>query len=279
VIAAVTDGTTRLGIGSYAFTWAIGVPGHEPGDPLGARGLVDRAAALGVALAQIDDNIALETWSDGELDALAMHARERGVALEVGTRGIEPERLRAFVGIARRLGSPLVRVVLDRGEARPTPDQAITTLRAAIGDYERAGITLAIENHDRFPAAVLAGIVRGVGSPRLGICLDTVNSLGAAEGPAVVVAALAPLAVNLHIKDFRVERAWHHLGFAVSGCPAGAGQLDVPWLLRELTAAGFRGNAILELWTPPGATLAESIATEAEWACESVRYLRRLIPA
>lgn len=94
-----------------------------------------------------------------------------------------------------------------------------------------------------------------------------------------MVTALAPLTVNLHIKDFRVERAWHHSGFSVSGCPACTGQLDVPWLLRELASAGFKGNAILEPWTPSSATLSDTIAIEAAWARESVRYLRRLIAA
>jgi hypothetical protein len=36
-------------------------------------------------------------------------------------------------------------------------------------------------------------------------------------------------------------------------------------------------NAILELWTPPAGTQAETVAKEATWARESVDYLRRLI--
>jgi sugar phosphate isomerase/epimerase len=271
--------TTRLGIGSYAFTWAIGVPGRLPPLPLDARGLIDRAAELGVGVVQIDDNIALELLDESELEAIAAHARTRGVALEVGTRGSEPDRLRAFVAIARRLGSPLVRVVVDRGDHRPTPDEVVAAFRAVMPAYESAGVTLAIENHDRFPAATLARIVAEVGSARLGICLDTVNSLGSAEGPEAVVRRLAPFTVNLHVKDFRVERAWHHMGFAVAGCPAGQGQLDVPWLLRTLGEAGFRGNAILESWTPPAESIGDTIATEARWARESIRYLRRLIAA
>jgi hypothetical protein len=63
----------------------------------------------------------------------------------------------------------------------------------------------------------------------------------------------------------------------VTGCPAGQGMLDVPWLLGALRELGRDPNAILELWTPPGADMAETIATEAQWAEESVRYLRTLI--
>ena len=70
------------------------------------------------------------------------------------------------------------------------------------------------------------------------------------------------------------SREW---GFRVEGRPAGQGQLDVPWLLGALREAGARCNAILELWVPEQATLAETIALEERWAVESVAYLRNLV--
>lgn len=112
---------------------------------------------------------------------------------------------------------------------------------------------------------------------KLGICLDTVNSFGALEGPDVVVRTLGPWTVNLHIKDFGVTRASHQMGFAIEGRPAGQGQLDVPWLLNTLRSLDRDVNAILELWTPPDPTLSETIAREGAWAAESVAYLRGLI--
>jgi len=112
----------------------------------------------------------------------------------------------------------------------------------------------------------------------VGICLDTVNSFGALEGPETVVETLGPWTVNLHVKDFAIERVSHAMGFVVEGKPAGRGRLNVPWLLEKLRALGRDPNAILELWTPPGATLEETIAREAEWAEDSIKYLRSLIP-
>lgn len=109
------------------------------------------------------------------------------------------------------------------------------------------------------------------------ICLDVGNSLGALEGPEVTVKTLAPLAANLHVKDFVIRRAGHQMGFIVEGRPAGQGQLDIPWVLEQVRNAGRDPNAILELWTPPEAELADTIAKEAQWAAASVSYLRRLI--
>ena len=145
-------------------------------------------------------------------------------------------------------------------------------------EFRAAGVQLAIENHDRFPASVLAQLVEHLGPDQAGICLDTVNSFGALEGPEVVVDTLAPYTLNLHVKDFTIVRADSLMGFVINGCPAGTGRLNVPWLLDRLAAAGRDVNAIVELWTPFGPNLEATIAREREWADESVRRLRQFIP-
>ena len=90
---------------------------------------------------------------------------------------------------------------------------------------------------------------------------------------------LGPYAVNLHLKDFAVVRYPSMFGFRIEGRPAGAGMLNIPWLLGRLAAFGRDCNAIIELWPLQEATRAESIRKEAEWAEASVRALRRWIPA
>jgi hypothetical protein len=67
------------------------------------------------------------------------------------------------------------------------------------------------------------------------------------------------------------------MGFVLEGCPAGEGQLDVPWLLGQLAHCPQPFNAILETWVPPGDTLAETIARERAWTEAGVGYLRGLI--
>jgi sugar phosphate isomerase/epimerase len=267
----------RLGISSWTYTWAIGVPGHPPEHPMDAVGLLDRAAELGVHLVQVADNLPLDRLSPLELDAFEKRAHELDVSIEVGTRGIGHANLRTYLQIARRLGSPIVRVVIDTADYRPAPDQVVHIIKAIIPEFEQAEICLAIENHDRFEARTLAQIVERIGSGYVGICLDTVNSFGALEGPKVVLEALGPLVVNLHIKDFSIFRASHLMGFTIEGRPAGQGQLSVPWLLAELGKLGLDPNAILELWTPPEDTLPASIAKEDAWAVTSGEYLRTLM--
>jgi sugar phosphate isomerase/epimerase len=168
--------------------------------------------------------------------------------------------------------------VLDTELSHPSPGEVVETLRGVVPEFTRADVCLAIENHDRFPAATLAEIVECLGSRHVGICLDTANSLGCAEGLDTLLRVLGPWVVNVHAKDLRVARLPHQKGFIVEGCPAGQGLLDVPWLLAKLRERGRDPNVILELWPPPEATVAESVAKEDAWAAASIRYLRRFIP-
>ena len=267
----------QLGLSSYTYTWAVGVPGYPVDAPLTALGLLDRAASFGVRVVQIADNLPLEALDTAELDALHAAATAHGIRIEPGTRGIAPEHLARYLVLAQRFASPLVRVVIDTATHQPDLDEAIALLKRSIPAFEAAGVVLAIENHDRFRAEEFLEILETVDSPYLGMCLDTVNSFGALEEPGGVIDTLGPWTVNLHVKDFTIRRADHKMGFVVEGTPAGKGRLDIPALLARLRAWGFDGSAILELWTPPEATLAETIAKEATWAEESVVYLQGLV--
>ena len=265
----------QLGISTYTYTWAIGVPGSMPAQPLPALGLLDKAKVLGVRLVQVADNLPLDRLSHADVDAFAQRATDDGIAIEVGTRGIRPDHLRTYLNLAQRLGSPILRVVVDTADHHPGEDEIIATIRDFVPELQHADVCLAIENHDRFQVSTLARILQRIDSPNVGICLDTVNSFGALEGPDVVVETLGPWVVNLHVKDFDVCRASHQMGFAIEGRPAGQGRLDVPWLLEALRERTF--NAILELWTPPETTIEATIAKENAWAIASVTYLRQFI--
>jgi sugar phosphate isomerase/epimerase len=268
----------QLGISSYTYPWAAGIPGYEPPEPLTALGLLDKAAALGVSVVQICDNMPLDRLTRPGLDDLKKQAADNGLLIEVGTRGSAPEHLLAYLDLAQRLGSSIVRVVVDTADDQPSDYEVVRRLQTVAPRFGEAGVALAIENHDRFSADTFGEIVEMLHVPHIGICLDTANSFGAGEGWTDVTVGLASYVVNLHIKDFVIRRVSHQLGLTIEGRPAGQGQLDVPWLLQTLEDAGRDPNAILELWTPPEANLEDTIRKEDEWARESITYLRTLIP-
>ncbi len=117
-----------------------------------------------------------------------------------------------------------------------------------------------------------------IGHERVGICLDTANSLGAGEGIGEVAAALAPWTVNLHIKDYAIARLPYLMGFTITGRPAGSGALDLEAVLATLRPFGRCATAILELWTPPEPDIADTIAKEHGGAVESLEWLKAQFP-
>lgn len=270
----------KLGIGTYAYAWSIGtVTGEAPAVPMGVIGFLERCAELNVGLVQIADNLPLHQLSAEEQEEVKQRADRLGLEVEVGTRGIRPELLRAYLDICRRFGSPVLRTVIDTADYQPPVDEVVDILRGVRGEFEAGGVILALENHDRFSCRSFVEILERVDSACVGICLDTANSFGALEGPEVVVEALGPHVANLHVKDFTLRRVDHSLGFVVEGTPAGQGRLDVPWLLERLGKLAQRDfNAILELWPPPESDVEATIRKEDAWVVKSVEYLRKLIP-
>lgn len=262
----------RLGISSYTYGWAVAER------RLDALALIDRAVAFNVRVLQICDNLPADTYEDASVARIAAYAKQKQIDIELGTRGCAPEHLRTFIRHATMLGSPVLRVVLDGANDHPSVEEVITRLGVIKADLDRAGVTLCIENHDRFKAAQLAHVVRELDSRHVAICLDTVNSMGALEGPEIVVDTLGPLVANLHLKDFAVERVPYLQGFTIEGRPAGEGMLDVPWLLQRLAEFGKTSlSAIAELWVPPESTTDATIEKESQWASRSVAHLRKWI--
>lgn len=257
----------RLGIGTYTFMWSIGFDGARPAAPMSARGLAEKARALGVGVVQYGPNLPVT------LEDLAP-ARDMGLEVEIGVAGLAIEEAVRF---ARAAGSSLVRTVLQYEAAEAPPASEIEHgLRALAPVLEAEGVRLGLENSVT-PAATLKAILESVGSPRVGITLDTANSIVIGESWRHLLEALAPHVVCLHLKDYTVRREWHRMGFRVEGAPAGRGDVDVPYLLSTLLAAGASFNTILELWPPQQASLDETIALEHAWARESVAYLRSLV--
>jgi len=272
----------RVGLGSYALDWSIGVPGLEPRDPMDAAAVLDFAQSEEISVVQIADNLPLHTSSPEERAKLKNKAGQAGIAVEVGIRGIQPENLARYIPIAGEFGSPILRAVIDAQDFHPSIPETVEIIRDAAPLLERHGVVLALENHDRFKAREFVRIIResGGGTPReapVGICLDTVNSFGALEGPEVVIETLIDYVVSLHVKDFTIYRPSHNMGFILEGTPAGEGMLDIPGIVAMLKNRRIDCNAILELWPKPEATPEETAVKEREWARSSLRYLKNLI--
>ncbi len=267
----------RLGISTFAYTWSIGVPGLESSSPMSGLDFLASANSFGVHLVQIADNLPLHVLSTEQLQALRGYAGSHAIEIEVGTRGLTDDNIAQYLEIADFFDSPILRIITDATGFYPDPDEITVSLRKWAVEAKRRDIILAVENHDRFSSRTLADIMERVDSSHVGICLDTVNSFGALEGPETVVANLAPYTVNVHLKDFRIFRPFHNMGFTVEGTPAGEGMLDICLLLGNPHIKRRNPHAILELWTPPSPKGVDAtVETEREWVSRSLKNLDTL---
>jgi 3-oxoisoapionate decarboxylase len=265
----------KPGISSYAYTWSIGVPGKIPEKPMTVYKLIEKAAELGAEVVQIADNLPLDRFSATELLKIRNVAEDLKIQIEVGTRGMTPENLETYIGLAVFFQSPLLRIVIDSKDFEPDLDDIHHIIKDAIHILEENRVVLAIENHDRFKAACFVEMVERAQSDFVGICLDSVNSMGAGEGLETVIGKLAPFTVNLHVKEFTVRRVSHQMGFVIEGRPLGEGMLPLQELVQKV-ACRCR-SAILEQWTPPGESLEKTIEKEIRWAEQSISHLKEII--
>ena len=265
----------KPGISSYTYTWAIGVPGKEPDIPMTIYHLLEKAAQLGVPLVQIADNLPLDKFPKAEWQKIRNLAGDLLLGIEVGSRGMTPENLKRYIDIAQYFNSPILRFVIDGPGFEPRLNEIHSIIKNALPSLRKANIVLAIENHDRFSADDFVEIVKRANSNFVAICLDSVNSMGASEGLEIVIEKLGPLTVNLHIKDFKVERVFHKMGFVVEGCPLGTGMLPLNRMIEKVPERCK--SAILEQWTPPEESIEKTIEKEALWAEQSIDYLKKAL--
>lgn len=271
--------TIRLmqpGISSYTYTWAVGVPGSLPEKPLSAFGLIDKANLSGLNLVQIADNLPLENRTDDQIADLYNYAAGKNISIEMGGRGLTPEHTYKCLLTATKLHSPILRMVIDGAGFEPDLKTINSIIRELLPEFESRKIRLAIENHDRFKAREFEQIVQIAGSEMVGICLDSVNSMGAGEGFETVSEILLPYTINLHLKDFSIRRVSHKMGIIIEGTPAGKGILNIEALISKLSERNTCQSAILELWTPPEARIEDTIRKEEQWAGESITFLKKM---
>ncbi len=266
----------QLGLSSYTYTWAVGVPGCMPQKPLTAYDLIDKVADAGLRLVQIADNLPLEIFTAGELEDLYKYARGKNISIEIGGKGLDPGHTMRCLQAAELLHSPILRMVIDSKGFEPDLGTIISIIHELEPEFKSRHIKLALENHDRFRAREFEEIIVAAASDNVGICLDSVNSLSAGEGFNAVAEILIPYTINLHIKDFTIFRVSHKMGLIIEGRPAGKGMLNIPELAVHLKETGLCQSAILELWTPPEEDIGKTIRKESSWAGESINYLKSI---
>ncbi len=205
---------------------------------------IEEAAILGAKVYQFDFLFPHEGGAENRA-AVPPLAREKKILLtaaDYGTPSIE--RFRQQVAAAQDAGVELVRHACGPflGLQEPMPrEELVPLLREAATIYEEAGLRLAIENHQDYTSDQFAEMLSEVGSPHVGVMLDTGNSIALLEDPVETARTLAPFTFGLHLKEYAVLEAPG--GFDLVGVELGSGIVDNARVL-EIVAANAPGGTL-----------------------------------
>jgi sugar phosphate isomerase/epimerase len=209
---------------------------------------------------------------NSELAKIKQKAVETGLILELGVRGDDRAYLLRNIEVSHKIGSKLMRAVLDGDEP---VSRTVETIQSLVDELKGFDIKLAIENHFRFTPAELAWIIETIDDVHVGVCLDPLNSISQLVGPEEVISTLAPYALSVHAKDAVTIR--RGTGFHIVGCPIGEGIVNIRGMIESLTEHGKSPNIVVEGWMDRLENEAKTIEQEEDWVRQSITYLRSVV--
>jgi sugar phosphate isomerase/epimerase len=227
----------QIGLSVYGTTFSMGIERAQGSarPTITPRQLMERALA-----AELDGvEIPLMLLQGEDLDAIRRYAQERGLFIVLDTSGYDAHRLSEAIELAVRLGVRTVRTMIGGakigGDRRPLAGrwrqflaEVLAQLRTAAASAERAGINLAVENHQDLASEELLEFCAALDSPHFGITLDAGNPLATAEVPLDFARRIAPYLKHVHLKDYRIYPSKE--GYRLARCALGEGVVDFPAL-------------------------------------------------
>jgi len=264
--ASGKDVRLPVGLTTSGTLYSMGLHPAAGGKPITARGLMNRAVELG--LGGVEPPARMLEGED--LESLGAYAADAGLFVVIDTGGYDPEHITTVIEMAARIGARTVRTVIggariggDRrplaGRWQPFLETVLAGLRQCVEIAERAGVTLAVENHQDVASEELLWLHDSIGSEHFGITLDTANPLATAEEPLDFFRRVAPVVKHVHLKDYQV---WpFEDGYRLVRCAVGDGLTDFPALLGILGSAAAPG---VQLSLEIGALEARHIRVFAE---------------
>ena len=207
----------QIGLNPYGLTYYLGLQGS--GTPRanpngrGLEGFITLAQELNAKTLEIFDPW-LAKLSDAELASLGQRLKALGMTpvISAGLNMMGP--VESALRSAKALNAKIVRLGLSpvlEGSRNAWGDKwrdLQPSIRTGLKTYApqayEQGVTLAIENHQDFTSAELAGFCDEFG-PGVGITLDTGNTFPVGESPLDFTRRVAPYVKHVHLKDYRVQ--------------------------------------------------------------------------
>jgi sugar phosphate isomerase/epimerase len=187
-----------------------------------------------------------------------LERRQMFVELIVNSSAVEDlEGLERIGRAAEALGVTRLRVACLSGRRyedyadKASWDAFAARWRAALPRTEpvmrRHKLYMGVENHKDWLTDELVDILRGIGSPHVGACVDFGNNLAFLEDALETVEKLAPHAITTHVKDHRLAPT--PAGFALGDVALGEGVLPLDRMVAVLRRHRPEIPLVLEVMT------------------------------
>ena len=264
----------RLGVAeaSYMMRAYRNMPSQQY-PPFGnALDFMEHCASLGFGGVQVG----IGQWDAGFARQVRARKDALGLFLEGSVRlphtADDLNRFESEVEAAAGIGVDVIRTVCLSGrryENFQTPEsflefreQSVAALQRAEPVMRKHRVKLAVENHKDWRAPEMKELLNGLGSPWIGVTLDTGNNISLLEDPMEVVRELAPYAFSVHLKDMAVEG--YPDGFLLSEVNLGTGYLDIDGMVATIREHNPEVRFNLEMITRD--PLEVPCLTDAYWA-------------
>ncbi len=213
--------------------------------------------------------------TDAELRDAASAARDLGLTIELGTKGIEPAHLRAVPAARRGLRRPAraqhalrSRLAPDarRGRGARCAPRCPRTRRPTSPSRSRPT--------SRSPPPTSSASSTRSAARSWASASTPATSSPASSARATPSSSPRRCVANVHVKDFAFARQDGWVGFTYSGAPMGTGLHDYPHLLETVRPRERGINEIVEHWLPWQGDAETTIRTERDWTRTTLEYLR-----
>lgn len=254
----------KIGIDSYCYHRLFGevYPGQDrPSAIMSFNHFLTHIRDLGIDGVSLEscfiprfDNAYLrevkEKLDEGNMDRVYAWGHPDG--LEGGGNEKAFEDMIRHISYADQIGAKVMRVVgsslMYRFEPHaPQIESLIRMFSEAVKIAERLNIKLALENHIDFNSDEILEIIKGVGSPNMGVNFDSGNFLRVLDDPIKAMEKLASYVFATHIKDLLpVKGVPVNEWYFFSCVPTGKGLIENGKLAQILKNNGYEGFLAVE---------------------------------
>jgi len=248
-------------------------------DPLGW--FIPRCRELGFDA--IEGNLTPYLDDPAAIDRIGDLLARHGVALaadygdDFSKPARSPEQFRTFARTAKQLEVRVIGVggmpfSINRFVDDPSFERQMEMIRTGLGPMVEIageeGLKLGFENHADYRVTdLMEHVVGPIGSPALGIKLDTGNCPLVIEDPVDAARACANVCYATHFKDMFISPVTPD-GGKIVGAPLGRGHCRLDEVARILAAGSFADELILSIeigWMPPNEDYFEWLAESVAW--------------